>query len=155
MNDYAAQYRLLDEEQLLALWRERSMLVKEAKAGLEKEFQRRNIRDDDAISAPDHEKSGEHDQNQKDRGIEMLARVLLYVWVVLLIPWVIFAMFAGMAFDGGNSTLAALFVISLWSYGPAVFGAFKLLDRSRAAVVLPGISILGTVLFDHLLSVWR
>ena len=77
----------------------------------------------------------ETDQNQEDswreRASETLANVLLVLWAVLLIPWLPFAALAGMAFDGGNRLAAALFVLAAWSYGPAVFAAFKLLDRSR------------------------
>jgi hypothetical protein len=57
--------------------------------------------------------------------------ILLALWVVLLIPWLPFAALVGMAFDSGNRVAAALIVLSAWSYGPAVFAAFKLLDRSR------------------------
>ena len=82
-----------------------------------------------------------------ERALDGLVRTLLFVWVVLLLPWLVFAFLAGMAFESGNTWAAVLFVLSTWSYGPAVFAAFKLLDRSRKAVLLPFISIGGIFLF--------
>lgn len=90
------------------------------------------------------------EESPSERALDRLTRVVLFVWVVLLIPWVVFAGLAGMAFDSGNTWAAGLGVLSVWSYGPAVFGAFKLLDRSRKAVLLPFISIGGTFLFSFL-----
>ena len=84
---------------------------------------------------------------------ELLTRVFLFVWVILLIPWLPFAFASGMAFDSGNHFAAGMFVLATWSYGPAVFLAFKLLDRSRIAVLLPLISIVGMVVADLLISV--
>jgi len=98
----------------------------------------------------------ETDQNQEDswreRASETLAHVLLVLWAVLLIPWLPFAALAGMAFDGGNRLAAALFMLAAWSYGPAVFAAFKLLDRSRKAVLLPFFSVAGVFLGNFLAS---
>ena len=99
----------------------------------------------------------ETDQNREDswreRASDMVARVLLVLWVVLLIPWLPFAALAGMAFDSGNRLAASLFVLSAWSYGPAVFAAFKLLNRSRKAVFLPFFSFAGVFLGNFLASI--
>ena len=96
----------------------------------------------------------ETDQNREDswreRALDTIVLVLLALWVVLLIPWLPFAALAGMAFDSGNGLVAALFVFSAWSYGPAVFAAFKLLDRSRKAVLLPFFSCAGVFLGNFL-----
>jgi len=91
----------------------------------------------------------------RDRSLDTVTRVLLVIWIVLLVPWVVFAVLIGMAFDSGNKTAALLLVLSAWSYGPAVFAAFKLLDRSRLAVLMPFISIAGILLFNSLASVSR
>ena len=95
------------------------------------------------------------EDSRRERAWDTLARVLLFVWVVLLIPWVLFAVLAGMAFDSGNTWTAALFVLSTWSYAPAVFAAFKLLDRSHKAVLLPFISIGGIFLCQLLAAASR
>jgi hypothetical protein len=71
--------------------------------------------------------------------------VLLIIWVVLLIPWLPFAGLSGMAFDGGNTVEAWLFVLSTWFYGPAVLAAFKLRTRYPAVVFLPIVSIAGVI----------
>lgn|SRR6478672_142917 len=89
-------------------------------------------------------------QTKFENGSELLVKVLLFVWVVLLLPWVVFAFLSPMAFDGGKAWAAWLFVFFTWSYAPAVFGAFKLLDYSRKAVLLPLLSIGGMFLSDFL-----
>jgi hypothetical protein len=78
--------------------------------------------------------------------LDFFAKILLFVWVILLIPWVVMAPLSGMAFDGGNTIGAWSAVVSIWSYGPLVFAAFKLLGRSRKAVLLPFLSIAAIVL---------
>jgi hypothetical protein len=95
------------------------------------------------------------DDSARDSALDRLTRVLLFVWVVLLIPWVLFAALVGMSFDSGNKWAATLIVLSTWSYGPAVFAAFKLLDRSRKAIFIPLISIGGAFLFSFLERVTR
>lgn len=55
-----------------------------------------------------------------------------------------------MAFDRDNKLAAALLVLSAWSYGPAVFAAFKLLDHSRQAVLLPFLRFAGVSPGDFL-----
>ncbi|HVO63387.1 MAG TPA: hypothetical protein VMT53_20840 [Terriglobales bacterium] len=97
--------------------------------------------------------SGE--DSRRDRILDAITRVLLVVWVVFLVPWLIFAVLVGMAFDSSNKWAALFLVLSTWSYGPAVFGAFKLLKRSRIAVFVPFISIAGIFFFDRLASASR
>ncbi len=80
---------------------------------------------------------------QAERGKDLLVRILFFVWVILLIPWLVIAPLSGMAFDGGNSISAVGFVFSVWTYPIAVFGAFKLLDKSRNAVLLPLINMVA------------
>lgn len=97
-------------------------------------------------------------ESRVERAVETLSRGLLFVWVVLLIPWVVFAALSGIAFDTKSTLVAALIVVSIWSYAPAVLVAFTLLERSRKAVLLPLISIAGTVvlnLLDCCPHTWR
>jgi hypothetical protein len=91
----------------------------------------------------------------QDYTLDFFAKVLLFIWIILLIPWLVMAPLSGMAFDGGNTIWAWLAVVSIWSYGPLVFLAFKLLDRSRKAVLLPLISIAAFTLPGLLVSVFR
>jgi len=87
--------------------------------------------------------------------LDFFAKVLLFVWIVLLIPWVVMAPLSGMAFDGGNTIWAWLAVVSIWSYGPLVFLAFKLLERSRKAVLLPLVSLATIFLPDLVDSIFH
>ena len=85
-----------------------------------------------------------------ERVSEISVRIVLGVWLVLLLPWLLVSLVAVIAFDGGNTIAANFFVLSVWSYGPAVFGAFKLLDRSRKFVLLPFVSIAGVFISNSL-----
>jgi hypothetical protein len=87
---------------------------------------------------------------ESEHGSELLIKVLLFVWVVLLLPWVLFAFLSPMAADGGKNWAAWLLMFFTWSYAPAVYGAFKLLTYSRKAVLLPLLSIGGMFLSDFL-----
>lgn len=83
------------------------------------------------------------DNEQSERVKDLLVRILFFIWVVLLVPWIVVAPLSGMAFDGGNTVSAYAFVLSVWTYPVAVFGAFKLLERSRNAVLLPLVNVVG------------
>lgn len=87
---------------------------------------------------------GEHESALAETAV----RVLLTIWVLLVLPWLLFAPLSFMAFITGTTLPNVLLVLSVWSYGPAVFFAFKLLDRSRSAVLLPLLSIAATLLFS-------
>ena len=89
-------------------------------------------------------------ETESESGSELLIGVLLFVWVLLLLPWIVLAFLSPMAFDRGNAWAASFFVLFTWSYGPAVYGAFKLLPYSRKAVLLPLVSIDGIFLTDFL-----
>lgn len=86
------------------------------------------------------------DTEQTERMKDIFVAALFVIWIILLIPWIIFAGLSGMAVDRGYTVSAFIFIVSTWSYGLAVFGAFKLLDRSRKAVLLPFVSIVGILL---------
>ena len=90
-----------------------------------------------------------------ERGKNLLVRILFFVWVILLIPWLVMAPLSGMAFDGGYTISAVGFVFSVWTYPIAVFGAFKLLDRSRNAVLLPLINLVAIPGFSAALELIR
>jgi hypothetical protein len=50
------------------------------------------------------------------------------IWLFLLMPWMLFAMGSGMAFDGGPTSSAYLFVWSVWTY-PLVLIAAMILKK--------------------------
>lgn len=87
-----------------------------------------------------------------ERIVEFVSKGVLFVWVVSLIPWVFFASSSEILLDARTTLGAALIVVSIWSYAPAVLAAFALLERSRKAVLLPLISITATVTFDMFLG---
>lgn len=94
-------------------------------------------------------------ETESENVSEPLIKVVLFVWVVLLLPWIVFAFLSPMAFGSGNAWAASFFVLFTWSYGPAVYGAFKLLTYSRKAVLLPLVSIGGIFLTDFLTRLMR
>jgi len=49
-------------------------------------------------------------------------RILLPIWIILLVPWIPFAAFSGMAFDGGYTWRAYVFFWSVLTY-PIMLGA--------------------------------
>jgi hypothetical protein len=130
MRDFA-YYRHLTKAQLQRLWLECSDNVD--KQAVENELLERGL-------------TGPTDWELGAERKEKFDRVLLIIWVVLLIPWLPFALASGMAFDNGNTAGAWLLVLSTWLYGPAVFGAFKLRTRYTAAVFLPIVSVAGVML---------
>ena len=103
------------------------------------------------IASTDGKMNHSTDDSWPERAFDIGVRLLLVVWLLLLVPWLMISLLAGMAFDSGNTVAAILFVVSVWSYGPAVFGAFKLLHRSRKSVLLLFISIAGIFLSDFLM----
>lgn len=62
------------------------------------------------------------DTEQAERVKDLLVRILFFIWVILLVPWLVIAPLSGMAFDGGYTVSAYAFVLSVWTYPVAVFG---------------------------------
>ena len=63
---------------------------------------------------------------------------MLTVWLVILIPWVPFftVMGTGMAFEGGYTLGAYLFVFQVWAY-PALVGLAYYFRRRKPGLVWP------------------
>jgi hypothetical protein len=68
---------------------------------------------------------------------------LLGFWVFLLIPWFPFAALAGMAFDGGRTLNAYIFVWSLWTYPVALVISVILKRWVPNMILLPFLNIMG------------
>jgi len=78
--------------------------------------------------------------------IDVLGKVALFIWSVLLIPWLPFALLSGMAFDAGRTTAAYVFVWSAWTYPISVAIAFALRRKIPAFVLLPLLNVFGFLL---------
>jgi len=63
------------------------------------------------------------------------------VWGVLLTPWAPFAMLSGMAFDGGHTIHAYVFVWSLLTYPVALLIAAIFRRKMALLVLLPCLNI--------------
>jgi hypothetical protein len=73
-------------------------------------------------------------------------KVMLIIWCVLLLPWPLFLMGAGMAFEGGDTADAYAFFWSVLTYPILVAAAFLYRRRQPNFVFLPVFSLFGLVL---------
>ena len=152
---FTTRYEQMTNDELMRVSAERELLVANAVTAIDTELARRGL--SVATAKPETKRTmpwfslrGARSETESENGSELLVRVSLFVWVVLLLPWVLFAFLSPMAFDGGKAWAAWLFMFFTWSYAPAVYGAFKLLTYSRKAVLLPLLSIGGMFLSDFL-----
>ena len=77
---------------------------------------------------------------------QTLAKALLIVWLVLLVPWFMTASWAGMAFDGGVTWSAYLAVWSIWTYPLTVIAGAVLRKKAPAFILLPFLNVMGVVI---------
>jgi uncharacterized membrane protein len=68
---------------------------------------------------------------------------LFVIWLVLLLPWLLFAALSGMAFDTGNTLRAYVFLCSLWTYPASVWAVWKFREARPAIALLPVLNLLG------------
>ena len=71
-----------------------------------------------------------------------LAKVMLIIWAVLLVPWLPFAALSGMAFDGGPTLAAYLFVWGLLTYPVSLLIAWLLRKKAPFLVFLPCVNVI-------------
>jgi hypothetical protein len=76
-------------------------------------------------------------------GFDRPAVILRFLWVVLLLPWFFFAVLSEMAFDGGHTLEAYVFVISVRTYPITVAAAFLGRTRAPLLVFAPLVHFLG------------
>lgn len=70
-------------------------------------------------------------------------KIILAVWFVLLLPWLVIASLSGMAFDGGKTAEAYVFVWSVLSY-PITVGLAAVFRRWLPwMVLLPLVNVAG------------
>ena len=86
----------------------------------------------------------------KTEAIKLTSNIVFYVWLLLLLPWFLFAGLAGMAFDGGATLGAYVFVISVWTYPLSVLivGLFR--RRVPSLISLPILNFCGMFVADRL-----
>src|SRR5207248_1001781 len=84
--------------------------------------------------------------------LDTTVKVVLTVWCLLLVPWILFAGLAGMAFDGGYTTGAYIFVWSVWTY-PITVGISFLFRRKHPRLVwLPALNFISPVILAVLVD---
>jgi hypothetical protein len=71
-------------------------------------------------------------------------KIMLTVWFVILVPWFPFftLMGTGMAFEGGSTLNAYLFVLQVWAYPILVALTYYLRRRRPALVWLPALPLI-------------
>ena len=71
------------------------------------------------------------------------AVVLFVIWLILLLPWLLFAGLSGMAFEAGNALRAYVFLFSVWTYPVSVWAVWKFKEKSPTIAMLPILNFLG------------
>jgi hypothetical protein len=70
-------------------------------------------------------------------------RGILILWPLLAIPWMPVTMLSGMAFDGGDTWYAWVFVWSMWTYLLFLTVAFLFRKKVPLLVLLPLLNVIG------------
>jgi hypothetical protein len=66
-------------------------------------------------------------------------------WLFLLLPWMLIAPMSGLAFDGGRTTEAYIFLWSIWTYPVVLIIALILKRWVPSMMFRPLLNILGFV----------
>ena len=83
--------------------------------------------------------------------LQQIAAGLFLLWLALLLPWLIFASLAGMAFDAGPKVAVYVFVWSIWTYPISVGFVWKYRDDIPLIALLPCLNI-GTCVIAGLFT---
>src|SRR5271166_587586 len=76
--------------------------------------------------------------------LKPIVKVMLAIWFVLLIPWPLFFMTTGMAFEGNYQTAEAYtFVWSVWAYPVLVAGSWYWRRKQPQLIWLPLLTFAG------------
>lgn len=73
-------------------------------------------------------------------------RFLSYCWLILLLPWLPMALLSGMAFDGGPTWHAYLFMWAMWTYPLSVIVVLILRRSVPLSVFLPVLNVAAIVI---------
>jgi hypothetical protein len=71
---------------------------------------------------------------------------LFLLWLFLLLPWMVLARLAGMAFDGGPTLAAYLLAGAIWSYPISVGIVWRYRKNIPAIALLPFLNVAICVL---------
>lgn len=83
--------------------------------------------------------------------LKLPVRIALIIWFLILGPWILVALMgSGMAFEGGGTLDAYLFIVVAWSYPPLVLIAW-FFRRRRPALVLAPLLTLVLLAADQIL----
>ena len=79
-------------------------------------------------------------------------KIMLTVWFIVLVPWVPFlsVMGSGMAFEGGDTLAAYLFVVMAWAYPVLVCVAYYFRRRRPVLVWLPALILVWVLVLPLL-----
>ena len=78
--------------------------------------------------------------------LEQIAAALFLQWMILLVPWFLFATVSGMAFDAGHSLAVYILVASIWTYPVSVGFVWWFRDRKPLIALLPCVNIAAWVI---------
>jgi hypothetical protein len=77
----------------------------------------------------------------KKQTLEQIAAGLFLLWIVLLLPWLLFASMSLMAFDAGPSLAVDVFVASIWTYPVSVVIVWWFRDKEPLIALVPLVNI--------------
>ena len=80
---------------------------------------------------------------------EEITKGLFFLWIVLLLPWLVFAPLSGMAFDAGPTFAVYVFVISIWTYPVSVGIVWKFREKAPLIALLPCVNIAACFISGH------
>ncbi len=77
-----------------------------------------------------------------DASIEEISDTLRLIWYLLLLPWLLIGTMSGMAFDGGPTFGAYVFVGAAWTYPVSVLLMHFYAERWPKLILLPAVNIM-------------
>ena len=78
--------------------------------------------------------------------LDLITKLALGIWLLLLLPWLLLAPLSGMAFDAGSSIKADFFVLSVLTYPISVLIAGLLRKQAPWFLALPLANIAGLLI---------
>jgi hypothetical protein len=82
----------------------------------------------------------------KEGEMDFLRKLVLGLWLLLLLPWLLFAPLSGMVFDAGPSIKANFCVLSVLTYPISVLIAGLLRNQVPWLLALPLVNIGGLLI---------
>jgi len=92
--------------------------------------------------------AGSWGQRPPARKPESAFNLIFWVWVIMLVPWLLFGPMSAIAFDGGYTISAYVFVGSTWTYPISVLIMALFRRRVGWIVLLPFVNVTGCFTAD-------